>query len=260
MENMKDLTIIIPVHVFDDTVNSLLEEAIDSVMEKVPIIIAAPKKVVTKLQKAEKIAKREGVEILQTTKEDFCSQVNAALENCKTEYFSILEYDDKFTPNFFKNAKTYTEAYKDVFGFLSLVEAVDYEHKDAGPIGYINEVFWASSFSEVLGYLDLDSVMNFLSINATGAIFKTKEFVEIGGLKPSIKIAFWHEFLLRAIHKEKKLFVIPKVGYVHTINRPDSLSDINQKTISQEEAEWWVELAQQEYYFTKDRKKTYEKQ
>jgi hypothetical protein len=260
MENVKNLTIIIPVHVFDDTVNSLLEEAVDSVTEQVPIIIAAPKKVLTKIQETDKVGKHEGIEFLQTKKEDFCSQVNAAVAACKTEYFTVLEYDDKFTPNFLKNVKLYTETYKDVFGFLSLVEAVDYEHKDAGPIGYINEVFWASSFSEVLGYLDFDSVSNFLSINVTGAVFKTQEFIEIGGLKPSIKIAFWHEFLLRAIHKEKKLFVIPKVGYIHTINRPDSLSDINQKTVSAEEAEWWVELAQQEYYYVKDRNKTYEKQ
>lgn len=260
MENVKDLTIIIPVHVFDDTVNSLLEEAIDSITEPMHIIVVAPKKVLTQLHETEKIGNHGGINFVQSTKEDFCSQVNTALKFCETEYFTILEYDDKFTPNFLKNVKKYTEAYKDVFGFLSLVEAVDYEHKDAGPIGYINEVFWASSFSEVLGYLDLDSVMNFLSINVTGAVFKTKEFIELGGLKPSIKIAFWHEFLLRAIHKEKKMFVIPKVGYIHTINRPDSLSDINEKTISQEEAEWWVELAQQEYYFTKDRKKTYEKQ
>lgn len=260
MENVKNLTIIIPVHVFDDTVKSLLEEAVDSISEPMPTIIVAPKDVLAKIRETESIGNRANINFIQSTKEDFCNQVNSALKSCETEYFTILEYDDKFTPNFLKNFKKYTEAYKDVFGFLSLVEVIDYEHKDAGPIGYINEVFWASSFSEVLGYLDLDSVMNFLSINVTGAVFKTQEFIEIGGLKPSIKIAFWHEFILRAIHKEKKLFVIPKVGYMHTINRPDSLSDINQKTISEEEAEWWVELAQQEYYYTKDRKKTYEKQ
>ena len=258
---MKDLTVIIPVHIFDDTVKGMLETAVDSVDNQAKIIIVCPKKVFSEIEKIEKYSTDSNIELVQSTKDDFCSQVNTAVKNnCKTEYFTVLEFDDKFTPNFFNNAEVYTSTYKNVFGFLSLVEAVDFEHKDAGPIGYINEVFWASSFSEVLGYLDLDSVMNFLSINATGAIFKTTEFIEIGGLKPSIKIAFWHEFLLRAIHKEKKMFVIPKVGYVHTINRPDSLSDISQKTISEEEAEWWVELAQQEYYFVKDRKKTYEKQ
>lgn len=257
---MKNLTVIIPVHVFDDTVKGLLETAVESVNGQAKIIIVSPKNVLSKIQEIDKYAKDDNIEFVQSSKEDFCTQVNTAVKACKTEYFSILEFDDKFTPNFFANAEKYTDFYKDVFGFLSLVEAVDFEHKDAGSIGYINEVFWASSFSEVLGYLDLDSVMNFLSINATGAIFKTSEFIGLGGLKPSIKIAFWHEFLLRAIHKEKKMFVIPKVGYVHTINRPDSLSDIAQKTISEEEAEWWVELAQQEFYFTKDRKKTYEKQ
>ena len=257
---MKDLTVIIPVHVFDDTVKGMLETALDSVNNQASIIIVSPKKVLAELEKFEKVSNDKNIELVESSKEDFCTQINTAVKTCKTEYFTVLEFDDKFTPNFFKNIETYTEAYKDVFGFLSLVEAVDFEHLDAGPIGYINEVFWASSFSEVLGYLDLDSVMNFLAINATGAVFKTSEFIGIGGLKPSIKIAFWHEFLLRAIHKEKKMFVIPKVGYVHTINRPDSLSDINQKTIPQEEAEWWVELAQQEYYFIKDRKKTYEKQ
>lgn len=257
---MKDLTVIIPVHVFDDTVKGLLEGAVDSVNNQSRIIIVCPKKVLARIQEIDRYTNDENIELVQSTKEDFCSQINTAVKNCKTEYFTILEFDDRFSDNFFMNAEKYTEAYKDIFGFLTLVEAVDFQHLDQGPIGYINEVFWASSFSEVLGYLDLDSVMNFLSINATGAIFKTSEFIGLGSLKPSIKIAFWHEFLLRAIHKDKKLFVIPKVGYIHAINRPDSLSDINEKTISQEEAEWWVELAQQEYYFTKDRKKTYENQ
>ena len=57
----------------------------------------------------------------------------------------------------------------------------------------------------------------------------------------------------------KKIYVVPKVGYIHSLNRKNSLSDIYTETISNEEADFWVECAKKEYMFKNDRNKKFEK-
>ena len=34
---------------------------------------------------------------------NFCSKVNYGVENCKTEWFSLLEFDDEYSPIWFDN-------------------------------------------------------------------------------------------------------------------------------------------------------------
>jgi hypothetical protein len=126
-------------------------------------------------------------------------------------------------------------------------------------VGYINETAWASAFSEEIGYLDIDALEAYYNFNMTGAIINTETFKTIGGLKPSIKISFWYEFLLRMVYNNHRVYVIPKMCYRHTVNRKDSLTNEYINTISQEEGAWWIELAQQEYFFKNDRNKTYPK-
>jgi hypothetical protein len=143
----------------------------------------------------------------------------------------------------------------DTFAFLPLTEVVDYETKL--PFGYSNEAVWASSFSEELGYYDIQSLEYNLNFNTSGGVFKTEDFKNLGGLKSSMELVFWYEFLLRALYKGKKIFVIPKVGYYHTVNRPDSITNVYANTMSEKEADWWIDLAKKEYFFIKDRNKTY---
>ena len=64
--------------------------------------------------------------------------------------------------------------------------------------------------------------------------------------------------MLRLTHNNKKIYVIPKLGYRHFVNRENSLYDIYKKTITNEESKWWYELAKEEYFFKNDRNKTYE--
>jgi hypothetical protein len=52
--------------------------------------------------------------------------------------------------------------------------------------------------------------------------------------------------------------VIPKVGYYHFVNREGSMSDVYAKTMSEKEADWWIDLSEKEYFFKKDRNKIYE--
>jgi hypothetical protein len=73
-----------------------------------------------------------------------------------------------------------------------------------------------------------------------------------------MKLVFWLEYLLRSLHEQKRLFVIPKVGYYHFVGREDSMTGEYSRTITEKEADWWVDLAKKEYFFKKDRNKVYE--
>ena len=96
-----------------------------------------------------------------------------------------------------------------------------------------------------------------LGFNASGGVFKTEDFNNAGGLKASMKLVNWYEFFMRMLYKGKKIFVIPKVGYYHVVNRPGSITDVYNKEMSEKEVEWWIDLAKKEYFFPQDRNKVY---
>lgn len=261
---MKDLTIIIPVNEFDQIVEEYLESSMESCNKadkdgKTVKVFVGPKEV---LDKVKTTVKCDGWKFIYNEKSDFSSQVNAAVKECTTKYFTILEYDDEFTPKWFENVEKYTgllsEEYEGISVYLPLTEVIDYNEKERGPIGYINEAVWASSFSDKIGFLDIECLKTYMNFNTTGAIINTEDFKKFGGLKESMKLTFWYEFLLRILYNKKKVFVIPKVGYKHLVNRPSSLSSKYNETMERDEADWWIELAQKEYFFTNDRNKTYE--
>lgn len=256
---MENITVIIPIYEDYEKIKNRLSIAINSAIEtshgKSSILVIGPKK------SFGKILEKKGIEFLENNEEtDFCNQINKAVNECKTKYFSVLEYDDIYTPIWFDNVIKYMDTLKDVQYFLPLTEAYLEKNKEGGAIGYINEPVWASSFSNELGYIDLDSLTIYPEFNMTGAIIEKEAFIADGGLKPSIKISFWYEFMMRTAYLGRKLYVIPKVGYNHFLERPGSLAEQYHETISQEEADWWIALAQQEYFFKKDRKKEYVKE
>jgi hypothetical protein len=80
----------------------------------------------------------------------------------------------------------------------------------------------------------------------------------MGKLKPSLKLTFIYEFLLRLTFKDVRVMTIPKFGYKHVNQRPDSLFASYKETMNQSEAKWWLQTAKKEYYFQNDRKITYE--
>lgn len=256
---MSKITTIVPVHEYDETAKGLLEMAVKSFVETSKewpsdLMFVGPKEVLDQVKNDVKVE----AEYVENENPWFSAQINAAVKKVKTDYFAILEYDDEFTPIWFKNVKKYVEAGDDISVYLPLTEVYDYQNKNAGPIGYVNEAVWASSFSEKIGFFDNECLQDYLLFNTTGGVFKTKDFVEIGGLKESMKLSFWYEFLLRAINKEKNIYVIPKIGYFHLVNRNGSLADSYAKDMDERESEFWVELARKEYLYKTDRKKTYE--
>ena len=256
---MNKITTIVPVHKFDDEVKTLLETAVKSFVETSKnnpsdLMFVGPNEVLEQV-KAMNLGEATYVENENAW---FSTQINAAVKKVKTDYFAILEYDDEFTPIWFDNVVRYINAGDDIAVYLPLTEVFDAQHKEMGPVGYVNEAVWASSFSEKLGYFDNECLQDYLIFNTTGGVFRTKDFIEIGGLKESMKLSFWYEFLLRAINKEKNVFVIPKVGYFHLVNRNGSLAADYADNMNDRESEFWVELARKEYLYKTDRKKTYE--
>ena len=57
-------------------------------------------------------------------------------------------------------------------------------------------------------------------------------------------------------HNDKRVYVIPKIGYEHYVNVVDSLSNTFM-TMDSKELDFWFSTAQDEYLYKTDRKKVY---
>lgn len=250
MQN-KDIRVIIPLHTLDDEIRSLLAKAVESVPSDIKVTIACPENVQGSLSEFEK-----RVDIVTVAPEsDFCSIVNKAVESIDEKWFSILEFDDTYTPIWFDNAKYYAEFMPEVSVFMPLEDITDFNTGKYINLGNVES--WASSFSNEIGYIDLDCLQNYFDFYLTGSLFNTADWREVGGLKPHIKITFWYEWLLRTTNKGKKVFVIPKVGYNHTLGRKGSLVELYKEQIGNEETEWWFDLAKKDYFFKEEKDPSY---
>lgn len=253
---MKNVTIIIPVINMDKKDNQVLfKRAVESVDDSQILVVGSD----SDIKEVEKLELPKMVRVLVNTSDtSYSNQVNLAVKDVKTQFFSVLEYDDTYTPIWFKNVEEYIEKdTEDTFAFLPLTEVVDVK---MGPIGFANEAVWASSFSEELGCYDLQCLEDYLDFNISGAIFNTEDFIALGALKSSMKLTFWYEFLMRALYRGKRFFVIPKIGYNHFVGREDALSSIYGNNMSEAEANWWINLAKKEYFFPHDRNKIYQEE
>jgi len=249
---MEELSIIIPVHEYNDTIKKYLERAIQSVEAQTEkpskIIIVGPKEI------ANNIVKNYNTSIDLHLVEndgptDYCSQINLAVKSVTTKYFSILEFDDYYQKNWVKNVNIYTKFKPDFSIFLPIAKFVDVEDTE---LCLANEIIWSLSFTDDLGCLDSEILQSYGEFSVPGGVIRTSDFIEVGGLKPSIKLSFWYEFLLRASNNGVKTFVIPKTGYIHTIERKDSLM-YQYMLMDEKERLFWIELAKKEYYFTNER-------
>jgi len=251
---MINTTVILPIHKMDDTISSYLEKAIKSIenqkVKPEELLIVVPKgleiKVETPTDVKLRIIENEG-------NIDFVSQVNLGVENVKTTYFSILEVDDEYSKIWFDNVAKHIEAYNEVDVFLPIVLDVSVEGRF---LHFTNEPVWAKEFSDKLGFLDNDALLNYPNFQLSGAVIKVEAFKAVGGLKPSIKLHFIYEFLLRMSYYDKKMMTVPKLGYKKTNMRPDSLffNYYNgEEKIDTIEARFWFNTARKECYFKNDR-------
>ena len=250
---MKDLVVIVPMHEFGKENIELLNKAVESVPEGLKVILSVKKGVDGRTLKG--ISNRLTV-LAESDGDSFVELVNTAVDNIEEKWFSILEFDDTYTPIWLDNAKKYVEFMPETSVFMFLEDITDFNNGKY--ISFGNEAAWASSFSNEIGYIDNDCLQNYFDFYLTGSIFNTADWKEVGGLKPSMKITFWYEWLLRATNKGKKVFVIPKVGYNHSLARKGSLVEYYKENVGKDETEWLFDLAKREYFFKEDRNKTYE--
>jgi hypothetical protein len=264
---MKDVTIIIPVHEYNDTVDALLRKALESVSDcrkefkdgHLPVVIVAPRKLDDVLTHSDiyqfipetKIIWNEG-------NTDFCSMINFGVDNISTDYFSILEYDDTYRKKWFKLANDYFYGNESISIFLPL-NAIHTGNKNWQ---FGNEFGLSNAFitddvddKDDVGIINFKRIEKCSVFNLTGAIFNRNDFIKVGKYKPSIKVAFNYELLLRLTSKGLKCMVVPKEGYVHEVGREGSLTDTYNKTLSDEEINKWFELAFREYVYDTDRNK-----
>ena len=241
---MKDLVVIIPMHEFGKENIELLNTAVESVPDDVKVVLSV--KNGTDGKKLKGISKRLEV-ISESENDSFCELINAAVDKIEEKWFSILEFDDTFTPIWLTNVQKYIEYMPDISVFMCLEDITDYNNKQY--VGYGNEASWASSFSNTIGYIDNDCLQNYFDFYPTGSVFNTADWRELGGLKPQIKLTFWYEWLLRATNKSKQVFVIPKVLYNHRLGRKDSLTEKYKETLDNDEVQFLFDLAKKEYFY-----------
>lgn len=258
---MNDLTIIIPLIEYTSDMKEYYDKSFSSLFnadknEELNVIIIGPSSAIKESKKYE-WGERDVLFLENEKNTSLQHQINKAVKDVKTEYFSILEFDDRYTSFWFDEVKKYMEAYPNVSLYLPLIEIFDAQVPELGAVAYANEPVWSSAFvADELGYIDLESLKNHFNFIVSGGVFKKSDFIGVGGLKNTLNVFFWYEFLLRLCHNSKTTMVIPKVGYEHVINRENALS-MTYQSMEKEELDFWFNTAQEEYVYKSDRKKIY---
>lgn len=260
MTNKTNLSIIIPIHQFNDTVSGYLLKAIKSITDqenikvKPNIYIVCPLNIYDNATSFIKGIKAKMIGVIGNEDDsDYQTQVNRAVKHIDTEYFSVLEFDDEYSKTYVKNVYEYINAYNDIDIFMSMM--IDVNEKDE-PVNFSNEIAWSQHFSgdnASAGYLNLETTKTYSNFRLSGATIKKSSFQRVGGYKKNILLTFMYEYLLRSLNSGDKAYVIPKLCYKHLINRTDSMFDIYSKNMSAKERKFWFDKAMSEYYFNADR-------
>lgn len=191
---------------------------------------------------------------------DFSSQVNLGVENAKSSWVSVLEFDDEYSSIWFKNVDRFSKAYPEVDAFLPLV--VDTDDKGVF-VGFTNEATFAASLNSEIGYLTNEVLLNYQNFQSSGMVIKKDTYIDNGGFKPSMKLTFVYEFLLRLTYNSANIMTIPRIGYKHMNLREGSIFwnyKNGEQKITDNEVSFWIESAKKEHFFTTDRNIKFEPQ
>lgn len=262
---MKDITIITPFHIFNEKVETLAKAMYKSIAEAkanythgtVTVMAVAPKDVAENEKFKAMLKKNGSTVIINNGQTDYCSQINEAAKNTKTEHFSVIEFDDEYTPKWLNMAYDYFIGNESV----SVIMPVNlYHDEDGGNWMYGNTMALTPSFittnendTDPIGFLNKYRLEGAALFNLTGAVINTKDFITVGGFKPSIEVAFNFEFLLRLAENGLKAMVAPKEGYKHVVSRTGSLTDTYNAKYSTDDIEKWFNLAYRECKYKEDR-------
>lgn len=190
----------------------------------------------------------------------FASQVNYGVEKATSEWVSILEFDDEYSNIWFKNVNKYINIYENVDAFMPIV--VDVDEKGVF-VGFTNEATFAANFTTEMGVLTNETLLTYQNFQISGMVIKKEKFVKFGMIKPSFKLTFGYEFLLRMTNNSVNFMAIPKIGYKHMNLREGSIFwnyKNGDNRLSEDEVKFWIDNAKKEYLYIKDREIKYEPQ
>jgi len=191
---------------------------------------------------------------------NFCSQVNFGIKNANGKWISIFEFDDEYSNIWVKNFKEYANFYPNYDAFLPIV--VDTDDKGVF-VGFTNEASFAANFTNEMGILTNETLLAYQNFQISGMVIKRSSFIDFGLIKPSFKLTFGYEFLLRMTHNGIKFMSIPKIGYKHLNLREGSIFwnyKNGESILTPDEVGFWIDSAKKEYFFINDRAIKYEPQ
>ena len=259
-----NISVIIPIHTVID-LDQYLPKALESVTkntvqpDEILIVRCACPEVTEFLSGYDFGDMKNKIRTVETKKtKEFAHMVNSAVEEVKTDYFSILEFDDEYSSIWFKNVKKYTEAYPEVQMFLPVVVETDEKGSFAG---FTNEATFAANFTQEMGFLTNETLQDYQNFQTAGSVIKKQVIDDFGGFKPSVKLTFVYEFLLRLTYNSVSIMSIPKLGYKHTNLREGSIFwnyKNGEDKMVEDEVKFWVQTAKKEFFFTDDRNIKYQ--
>jgi hypothetical protein len=261
---MKKITIILPIYKLDPEDIGMLNNALLSIEDfhnDVKVKLVAPVGLKPKIENFDFGQKLEVIPQYNTgLNTEFTFQVNLGIEECDTEWFSILEIDDEYKKVWLSSMNEYINAFTDIDVFLPIVKDVNVDGKFTN---YTNESVWAYGFTDKQGFLNNELLLEYQNYQTSGGLYKTQVIKDNGSFKDNIKLTFSYELFLRLSNNGVKIMVVPKIGYQHVNFRENSLfwsykNDENMK-LSEDEVKFWLDIAKKEYYFKNKRDVKYEK-
>lgn len=183
----------------------------------------------------------------------YANQVNYGIKNAKGTWVSLFEFDDEYSSIWFKNVQKYVESFPEVQMFLPVVVETDEKGLFAG---FTNEATFAANFSQEMGILTNDTLQEYQNFQTAGSVFKKSIIEDFGGFKPSVKLTFIYEFLLRLTYNSVSIMTIPRLGYKHVNLREGSIFwnyKFGADRMIEDEVKFWIQTAKREYFFTDDR-------
>jgi hypothetical protein len=264
-----EITVIIPIHEFNEDIKKYYDIALDSIRKQEKIEDERPNILVVYAAGLEEnelfnseITKTD--DVLSITylknegKTDFQSQINFGADNIDTKYFTFIEFDDEFSTTFFYQAEKHLSKLKNVDLLLPIIIEVT---TNQNGIKLTNETVWSKQFvgeNGTVGYLNSNALAQYTDFKINGGVFNTESFINVGKLKSNIKLSFTYELLLRMTNNGDRIFTMPKIGYKHLIEREDALftgyaDEKNPNYIPLPERKFWFETAKKEANFFKDR-------
>jgi len=259
MENKLSLSIILPIksskaknfdEYFEKAITSIKTQSVE--VEELVIVHTAEESLITFLNEYD-FGNLTVTKLLWDKTPSYCEQVNHGIKNAKGVWVSLFEFDDEYSSIWFKNVKKYIESYPEIQMFLPVVVETDEKGLFAG---FTNEATFAANFSQEMGMLTNETLQDYQNFQTAGSVIKKQVFEDFGGFKPSIKLTFIYELLLRLTYNSVTVMTIPRLGYKHTNMREGSIFwnyKFGEEKMIEDEVKFWVQTAKKEFFFVDDR-------